>query len=174
MDPSAIETIPQTVRGFLTITEIDAADFLAGALFQRKFGSAPPDVGHHLVALYRDPAGALRLAGYSHMRAFGEVFLSGGSCSEGDTIRAMTAAERDAVYAAGGVWYLILKYAFRRYADECDAFFGHCGDRRALEVAHAAGFVDAGPPHLIVNWHKPLQEVVRRALIAKVEALGPF
>jgi hypothetical protein len=174
MTRDAMATIPAHLRSFLTISEVDDADFLVADLFRRKFASTPPDVGRHLVALYRDGAGALHLAGYSHMRPFGEVYLSGGSCSEGATIGAMQPAEREAIYAAGGVWHLILKYAFERYADDCDAFFGHCGDRRALEVAHAAGFVDAGPEHLIVNWHKPLHPNIRRALVAKVEALGPF
>ncbi|GAA0710125.1 hypothetical protein [Dokdonella soli] len=174
MEQDAIHTIPDDLRRFLTITEIDNADFIVGPLFRRKFNAPPPDVGRHLVALYRDAQGALRLAGYSHMRPFGDVYLSGGSCSEGDTIRAMAPEHRAAIQAAGGVWYLILKYAFARYADCCDAFFGHCGDARALEVATAAGFVGAGHQHLIAHWHKPLHENIRRALIAKVHALGPF
>ena len=174
MEQDAIHTLPEPLRGFLAITEIDHAELLVGALFRRKFAAPPPDVGRHLVALYREPGGGLRLAGYSHMRPFGDVYLSGGSCSEGDTIREMDPAHRDAIQAAGGIWYLILKYAFTRYADCCDAFFGHCGDRRAHEVATAAGFVDAGHEHLIVHWHKPLHENIRRALVAKVHALGPF
>lgn len=154
MERDALHTIPEALRGFFTITEVDNADFLAAGLFQRKFASVPPDVGRHLVALYKDAAGAVHLAGYSHMRAFGDVYLSGGSCSEGRTIAAMDPAHRDAIHAAGGVWYLVLRYAFERYADCCDAFFGHCGDARALEVATAAGFVSAGHEHLIVRWHK--------------------
>lgn len=174
MEHDAMHTIPEALRDFFTITEIDSADFLVAPLFRRKFAAPPPDVGRHLVALYRDAQGASRLAGYSHMRRFGDVYLSGGSCSDGETIRTMTPAHRTAIQDAGGVWYLVLKYAFARYADCCDAFFGHCGDARALEVATAAGFVQAGPTHLIVNWHKPLHENIRRALVAKVHALGPF
>ena len=170
----AIKTLPEPLRKFLTITEIDNAQFLASGLFRRKFASPPPDVGRHLVALYRDASGALRLAGYSHMRPFDNVYLSGGSCSEGDTIRAMAPEHREAIHAAGGIWYLILKYAFARYANCCDAFFGHCGDARALQVATAAGFVSAGHQHLIAHWHKPLPESARRELVAKVHALGPF
>lgn len=174
MEHNAIHTIPENIRPFLTITEIDDADFMVGALFKRKFAAPPPDVGRHLVALYRDDSGALLLAGYSHMRPFGEVYLSGGSCSEGETIRALKPDHRAMIQQAGGVWYLILKYAFARYADCCDAFFGHCGDPRALEVATAAGFVAAGPVHLIAHWHKPLHQNIRRALVAKVQALGEF
>lgn len=174
MEHDATYTISQSLQRFLTISEIDDAAFLVGALFRRKFDAPPPNVGRHLVALYRDASGTLLLAGYSHMRPFGDAYLSGGSCSNGEAIRAMHPTDRAAIQAAGGVWYLILKYAFARYADCCDAFFGHCGDARALEVATAAGFVSAGHPHLIVNWHKPLHESIRRALIAKVQALGPF
>jgi hypothetical protein len=174
MEQDAIHTIPEHLRPFLTITEIDNADFLVAPLFRRKFASPPPDFRRHLVALYRDDKTGLRLAGFSHMRPFGDVYLSGGSCSDGETIRMMDAGHREAIQVAGGVWHLILKYAFTRYADCCDAFFGHCGDRRALEVATAAGFEGTGHEHLIVNWHKPLHENIRRALVAKVRALGPF
>ncbi|HEY8012221.1 MAG TPA: hypothetical protein VIE67_14615 [Rudaea sp.] len=174
MEQPALHVIPEPIRRFLTITEIDDADFLVGALFRRKFGDPPPDFSRHLVALYSDADGAHHLAGYSHMRPFGDIYLSGGSCSNGETIKRMQAQEREAVQAAGGVWYLILKYAFHKYANCCDAFFGHCGDRRALDVALAAGFVKTEHEHLIVHWHKPLADVFRRALTAKAHALGAF
>jgi len=174
MPRNPLETIPEHLRPFLTITEIDDAEFLAGALFRRKFAEPPPDMGRHLVALYKAGDGSVRVAGFSHMRPFGDVYLSGGSCSDGETIRAMSAAHRDAIYAAGGVWYLIAKYAFEKFADDCDAFFGHCGDKRALEVTQAAGFVKTEHPPVIVHWHKPMHENFRRALLAKVVALGPF
>jgi hypothetical protein len=168
-----LETIPHALRPFLTITEIDDAEFLVGALFRRKFNAPPPDFGRHLVALYKSDDG-VRLAGFSHMRPFGDVYLSGGSCSDGDTIRAMAPAHREAIQAAGGVWHLILKYAFEKFADDCDAFFGHCGDARALDVALGAGFERTEFPPVIVNWHKPMHENFRRALLAKVVALGAF
>jgi hypothetical protein len=170
----ADEIVPPALQSFLTITEVDHAEFLVSGLFRRKFGDPPPDFRRHLVALYRDPQGALHLAGFSHMRPFGDVYLSGGSCSEGDTIRRMQPHEQQALYAAGGVWHLILRYAFRKFADDCDAFFGHCGDRRALEVALGAGFAQTDQWPIIVNWHKPLPDNVKRALTAKVVALGPF
>ena len=45
---------------------------------------------------------------------------------------------------------------------------------RALVVAQAAGFIKTEFPPIIVNWHKPLHENIRRALTAKVVALGAF
>jgi hypothetical protein len=171
-DPA--EILPSSLRDIVTITEVDRADFFITELFKRKFGHPPPDFPRHLVALYRDPSGAMHLIGYSHMMPFGDVYLSGGSCSDGETIRRMQAHERDALQAAGGIWFYLLKYAFRKYADCCDAFFGHCGDKRAREVAFAAGFIQTEHENLIVNWHKPLHENFRRALTAKVHALGKF
>lgn len=166
--------LPEALRSFLTITEVDDAEPLVGELFRRKFAAAPPDVPRHLVALYRDPSGGHRIAGYSHMRPFGDVYLSGGSCSDGSVVATMAPEHREALYAAGGTWYLILRYAFAKFAPDCEAFFGHCGDRRALEVAQAAGFERTEHEHLIVHWHKPLHPIVRRALVAKAHAIGPF
>jgi len=168
------ETLPAALRDFLVITEVDSGSFLGGDLFRRKFGGEPPDVPHHLVALYRDNAGALHVAGYSHMRPYGDAYLSGGSCTDGKVIARMEPQHREQLYASGGALYLILKYAFRRYADRCQAFFGHCGDARALDVTRAAGFEPTVHQHLIVHWHRPLVESTRDALIERVHALGPF
>lgn len=168
------EILPVALHGFLTITEIDDAGFLVGPLFRKKFGEYPPKEPRHLVCLYRDADGAQHTVGYSHMRPFGDVYLSGGSCTSGDTLRRMQAHEREAVEASEGIWFYLLKYAFRRFANNCDAFFGHCGNPRALEVALAAGFVKTDHTPIIVNWHKPMHAVFQRALVAKVIALGPF
>ena len=174
MERDALFTLPEHLRSFLTITEVDNAGFLVGDLFQRKFAHPPPDFRRHLVALYRDADGACHLASYSHMRPFEDVYLSGGSCSNGETIRRMQPHEREAIQQAGGVWHLILKYAFERYADCCEGFIGYSNDARAIDVALASGFEKTAYPRLFAHWHKQLHEKVRRALVAKVEALGPF
>jgi hypothetical protein len=168
------EILPEALHGFLTITEVDHADFLVSALFQRKFGHPAPGIPRHIVGLYRSSGGALHVAGFSHMMPFGDVYLSGGSCTDGEVARLMLPEHRDALRAAGGLWFYLLKYKFRKFADCCDAFFGHCGDRRALEVALAAGFQLTEHEHVIVNWHKPLHDNHKRALLAKVHALGAF
>lgn len=171
---ASLNPLPPPLRDFIFITEIDEAQFLAGALFKRKFNDVVPDVPRHLAAFYRDDAGTLHLLGYSHMRPFGDVYLSGGSCTNGDTVRRMQPRQAAALNAAGGALHFILQYGFARFADDCEAFFGHCGDRRALEVVQAVGFVPTEHEHLIVHWHKPLSAVIRGALIAKVHAIGAF
>lgn len=169
-----VAVLPEELASFIEITEIDSATHLIGALFKRKFGDPPPPMGRHLVALYRLEAGRFAVLGYSHMAPFGDVYLSGGSCTDGEVLRAMHAQHRQALTDAGGIWFWILKYAFANFASYCDAFFGHCGNPRALEVAYAAGFEPTGHEHVIAHWHKELHPRVRQALVAKVVALGPF
>ena len=166
--------VPEPLRECLALTELDDARLLAGPLFLRKFEHLPPPVGRHLAGLYRHDDGRLSLLGYSHMLPFGDIYLSGGSCSDGEAIRSMKPEHREALTAAGGIWLLILRYAFAKFSGDCDAFFGYSGDARALEVAHQAGFEDTEHQHLIVHWHKPMHENFRRALTAKAHALGPF
>ena len=60
----ALHTLPESLRGFITITEVDDADFLVGALFKRKFNHPEPDFPRHIVALYRDAEGDTHLLGY--------------------------------------------------------------------------------------------------------------
>jgi hypothetical protein len=167
-------TLPKALQGFLTITEIDHADFFIEALFKRKFGHTPPDFPRHFVAFYRDAQGASFVAGYSHMRKFEEVYLSGGSCTEGNALRRMSQEERIVLEAHGGVWYQILKYKFAKLGSECEAFFGHCGDIRAMQVATAAGFVALEHQYLIAHWHKVITEERKKQLTDKIHAIGPF
>ena len=67
-----------------------------------------------------------------------------------------------------------LRFGFRKYADHCEAFFGHCGDPRAFEVDMQAGFQPTRVEHLLAYWHRLLDDKRREALIDKVTALGPF
>lgn len=158
---------------FILLSEID--DWrIARPVFQRKFRADPPATPHHVVSFYRAPDGALWPASYVHFRPFGDIYLVGGASTDGDVLRRMTESERAAVQEGGGLYLQALRWAFARYADRCDAYFGYCGDARAWDVDMAAGFEPTGHEKLIARWHKPLHENVRRALVAKAHALGPF
>ena len=169
-----MNTLPRELRGFLEITEIDSADFFVSKLFRKKFGDVAPDFPRHFAAFYRTPDGASYLAGYSHMRRLGAVYLSGGSCTEGDALRRMSPTELALLSEHGGVWFQILKYKFAKLGNECEAFFGHCGDARALVVALEAGFVKLAPQHLIAHWHRPISSARMQELTDEVHAIGPF
>lgn len=161
-------------RAFFTVTELGEARFFVNDLFKRKFASDAPDIPRNFVAFYKDPDGALHVAGFSHMLRWRSCYLSGGSCSDGNTLRRMSEEERSLVHREGGVWALVLRHAFKRLDDECDAYFGHCGDRRAREVAMASGFEPLHTPVHIARWHKPLAAQARAELIDGVIAIGLF
>jgi hypothetical protein len=166
--------LPPEIRSFLTITEIDHPRLWSRDLFVRKYGEDPPDTPHHIVAIYHQADASSRVIGYTHMHPFGDVYLSGGSCADGDNIRRMEAEHSSALRSSGGVLLWMLRYAMLRYADRCDAFFGYSGDARAYEVCLDAGFIPTGHQHLLVRWHKELHPHIQRALVAKVHALGSF
>ena len=153
---------------------VDSGRFFAGELFERKFAGPPPVDGHHLVLLHRSSAGLTRLVSYAHFSPFGDTILVGGVCTDGDALRQMPSTSSDALVAAGGAYFSLLRYGFARFADDCQAYFGYCGDARAEVVNLQAGFSKTEHPHLLVNFHRPLHPVMRRALIAKIHSIGPF
>jgi hypothetical protein len=156
------------------VTVVDDGEFFAGDIFRRKFASPPPPVGHHVVAMIKDDNNSMSVAGYAHFRPFEEVMLVGGVCTDGRVMRQIPEEKSCLIAAAGGIYFNILRHAFARFANECDAYFGYCGDARAERVNLDAGFRKTGQQHLLVNFHKHLDDVAREALIDKISGIGPF
>lgn len=69
---------------------------------------------------------------------------------------------------------MILRYAFNQLDGGCDAYFGHCGDKRARVVALSAGFVPLDSPVHIARWHKPLSDADKAAMTEEIFAIGLF
>lgn len=159
---------------FLRISSVDDSEFFVGDLFRRKFGVSPPAEGHHFVAFLHDADKSFRTAGYLHCYPFSDIMLVGGGCTDGNQLRRLNATQSQAVTEAGGILFHLLRYSFAHLHDRCEAFFGYCGDARAEAVDLRAGFVKTQHKHLLVHFHKPLHEVMQRALIAKAAAIGPF
>lgn len=172
--PSDAGALPEALRDFIVLTRVDEAAPFVAELFERKFAAPAPAAGHHMLALHRVAPQQLRVLGYANFLPFGDIMLVGGVCTDGEALRAMDATQREAVTAAGGIYLSLLRHAFARLADQCEAYFGYCGDARAEQVNLQAGFVRTVHPHLLVNFHKPLHEVMQRALLAKAAAIGPF
>jgi hypothetical protein len=166
--------LPPVIEPLIVITEVDDARPFFGDLFRRKFGNPLPDYPHHVGVFHRGADGRFTPLSYLHLLPYGDIILVGGGCTDGEAIRGLPDADRDAIRAAGGLLLHALRYAFERFADRCDAYFGHCGDARAYEVDMQAGFEPTGHDQLIVRWHKPLDPVRRRALVAKAHAIGAF
>lgn len=159
---------------FLLTTVVDDATAEFGALFERKFGHALPEWPHHVVAFYRRDDGALVPLSYSKFFRFQNVMLVGGCCTDGRAYAQMSETHRDALAASGGAMVHVLRHGFTRFAGECEAYFGYCGDPRAWEVDIAAGFEPAGPDKLLVRWHREQNATTKRSLVAMIEAMGPF
>ena len=158
----------------IIVTEVADGAFFAAPIFRRKFNEDPPSFPHHLVTFYRESELSHVPLSYVHFRAFDEVMLVGGGCTDGRGFARMSEAEREHVRAGGGLLLHALRYGFTRFADRCEAYFGYCGDARAYEVDMAAGFVPTQHHFLIAHWHRDLPAARREELIAKVHAIGPF
>ncbi len=160
---------------FLLISEIDDPRPLVGELFERKFGHPIPDWKHDVVALVRtQQSGLLVPMSYAKFAPFASVMLVGGCCTDGRAYAHLSDAQKEALGAAGGAMAQLLRYGFERFADQCDAYFGYCGDARAWEVDLSAGFEPTEHDKLLVHWHKPLNDQMRRSLVAMAHAIGPF
>ncbi|MCU0756277.1 MAG: hypothetical protein MUE46_14315 [Xanthomonadales bacterium] len=157
----------------LIITEISET-CLIDPLFRRKFGCAAPDTPIHVVALYRVNDWTWLPLSYTHFQRFENVILVGGACSDGNALRALPAGVADQIRDEGGSYLALLRWAFQRYSDQCEAFFGYCGDARAEVVDLQAGFRKAGPPHLLIYTPKPLDPAVEARLIERIATIGPF
>ena len=171
--PQASE-LPESLRGWITVCEVQDGSFFAGDLFQRKYGVAPPEYGRHIVALYRDDDNALHTLSYLHFWQQDRIGLIGGGCTDGAIMRAMPANKASMINEAGGMLRQTLLYSFTRLHTEIDAFFGHAGDRRAREVDLAAGFSATDDEHLLMRAVRPLSDQEEKALLAQAVALGSF
>jgi hypothetical protein len=62
-----------------------------------------------------------------------------------------------------------------RELTDCKAWFGYCGDAKALAVDLRVGYMPTGHRHLIVKWFRDdLPESERRALVESIAAIGAF
>ena len=75
--------------------------------------------------------------------------------------------------AAGGVAQLMMEQAARELTD-CAAWFGYCGDAKALAVDLRVGYVPTRHKHLIVKWFRDLPQGEREALIDSIAKIGAF
>jgi len=158
----------------ISCTELDNGAVVVAELFRRKFHSDPPESPHHVAAVIRLQPQVFGLLSYAHFMPFGDIMLVGGVCTNGELIRTLPAEQQAALTAAGSLYGHVLGYGFSRYRDQCQAYFGYCGDARAEEVNLASGFARTEHPQLLVNFHRDLHPTMQRALIAKAASIGPF
>ena len=167
-------SIDERLAPFFLVSEVEDGEFFAGPLFQRKYRSPIPRMGHHVVAFYRRDESTFLAASYCHLWKQGTIGLLGGACTDGRVLRAMSSQELELVNQAGGLLLQTLGFSFAHFAPGLDAYFGHCGDPRAKQVVLEAGFVETGLPHLIVRYNRELTPARQQALVQQANAIGPF
>jgi len=172
--PGAAWSIDERLEPFLRVCEVADGEFFAGQLLRCKLGASPPDIGHHMVAFYRQDDRTFLAASYLHLWTQGSIGLVGGGCTDGDVLRTMNPRELELVNLAGGLLRQTLGFCFAHFEADLEAFFGHAGDPRAREVDLAAGFTETGLPHLLVRYNRALTETRRQALVEQAHAIGPF
>ena len=162
-------------------------EHLAAELFRKSFAApfpvprdncglriaTPPENWHQYVAVYAWPEGAEETIGFCNWIRFGEVYLEGGMCVQKDFYRRLPANHFQECRLKGGIAQMMMEDAASKLND-CAAWFGYCGDGKALAVNLRVGYELTRHKHLIVKWFRPLPPDARSRLIDSIAAIGPF
>ncbi len=167
--------IPEALRSFVYVAEMDNAHPFATALFMQKFATPPPAFGQHFTAWVAGPDGHFKLASYVNMWTRDDYGFLGGGATDGNVIRALSEAQRAAISEAGGLYVPLARYVFQKYATPLRCIFGYCGDAHAFDRHLTAGFKRVPEhPHLMTHFNWALTPAQQTELIAIGDAVGPF
>ncbi len=164
----------------------DAASY-AGALFQDSFNSAfpipiaykildtqiLPEDWRQFVAIYTWLDGTAECVGFCNWIKYKDVYLEGGLAVQKNFYRRLAKPHFAECTARGGIAQIVMETAATQLTD-CAAWFGYCGDLKALRVDLRAGFVQTAHPYLLVKWMQALSAPERQAWIDDVTRIGPF
>lgn len=171
----------------LRIFDAGNAASLAGPLFLESFAAdfpvprdncglsipTPPENWRQYVASYRWSDGHEETVGFCNWIKHGDVYLQGGMCVRKSFYRRMPREHFRACQEQGGIAQMMMAQAALELTD-CVAWFGYCGDAKALAVDLRAGYVRTGYPLVIVKWFRELPEERRQVLIDSIARIGPF
>jgi hypothetical protein len=164
----------------------DAARY-AGALFQESFNSAfPVPVAYRIletqinpedwrqyVAMYKWPDGTEECVGFCNWIRYKDVYLEGGLAVRKNFYRRLIQPEFSECTSRGGIAQIVMETAATQLTD-CVAWFGYCGDPKALRVDLRVGYVQINHPYLIVKWMREVSAQEKQQWIDDVTRIGPF
>ena len=133
----------------------------------------PPEAWHQFVARYRWPDGNEETVGFCNWIRHGDVYLEGGMCVRGNFYRRIPREHFRQCQSEGGLAQMMMAEA-EKSLDDCVAWFGYCGDRKALAVDIRAGYSATDHKFLIVKWFANIPEPDRKKLIDSIASIGPF
>ena len=171
----------------LHVLGLKNAKYFAERLFRQCFASpfpvprnesalpipTPAEQWFQYVALYKWSDQHIEPVGFCNWIRFGDVYLEGGMCVDRTIYRRLPKEHWSACKARGGIAQIMMESAARELND-CDAWFGYCGDKKAYLVDSRVGYRSTGKPYLIVKWFREVSAERQRELEDKVAAIGPF
>jgi len=171
---------PARLRFFRTAD----APRIAGELFRECFKAdfpvpregalpipTPPENWRQFVGVYTWPDGREEAVAFCNWIKYGDAYIGGGMCSRESVYRRLPREEFRAIREQGGLAQMIQAHAWTELTD-CKAWFGYCGDGKAMAVDLRFGYVPTRHPHLIVRWRD--NATPDDALVDAVAAIGPF
>ena len=170
----------------LRIFRSTQAPGLAGELFRECFHAdfpvprvncglpiaTPPENWRQYVATYAWPHGE-ETVGFCNWIRHRDVYLQGGMCVKRNFYRRMPREDFAQCQARGGLAQMMMAVAERELGDAL-AWFGYCGDAKALAVDLRAGYVPTRHPYVIVKWFRDVPAPQREALVDEIARIGPF
>ena len=175
-----------TLNDRLRIAEVPNAAEMATGLFRECFNSAfpvprdgclsiptPAENWHQFVATYRWPDGKEEAVGFCNWIRYRDVYLEGGMCVRQTFYRRMPKSQWKECADRGGLAQMMMQAASEKLND-CKAWFGFCGDAKALAADLRFGYELTKHDKLIVKWFAALSENERAALVESIAAIGPF
>jgi len=174
-------------RESLNVFESKDAARHASTLFRESFGSdfpvpcayrildtmVQPEDWRQYVAIYTWPDGTEECIGFCNWIKYKEVYLEGGLAVRKSFYRRLDKETYADCSGRGGIAQIIMETAATELTD-CVAWFGYCGDAKALRVDLRVGYEQLDHPYLIVKWMQPLDEATRKKWIDDVLRIGPF
>jgi len=171
----------------LHVVDFRNAAFFASDLFYECFASAfpvprdlcglpiptPAHQWHQYVAFYKWSETALEPVGFCNWIRYGEVYLEGGMCVRKSFYRRLPKEHWDECKALGGVAQITMEAAAQELND-CIAWFGYCGDKKAYLVDSRVGYRKTSRPFIIVKWFQEISADRQRELEDLIAAIGPF
>jgi hypothetical protein len=169
------------------IFETAQAASLAGELFEESFRTpfpvprenaglsipTPQDRWHQYVAQYEWEDGRIETVGFCNWIRHERVYLEGGMCVKKGFYKRLPKEHWKECQSRGGIAQMIMEKAATEL-DDADAWFGYCGDRKALAADLRAGYELTPYKFIIVKWFRPLSGPERAALIDSIAKIGVF
>ena len=176
-----------TLDESLRIFDAGNAERYAGELFRECFNApfpvprdgcglpipTPPQNWRQYVAVYRWPDGREETVGFCNWIRAGDAYLEGGMCVRENVYRRMPRGHFREIRERGGIAQMMMETAARELNDAV-AWFGFCGDAKAMAVDLRAGYTPTRHKHLIVKWFREIPDEERAKLVDSVARIGPF